>query len=669
MPGMLAKHKIPLLFMRYYLFALILPLVLSFFFYRLTISSMEKNICETQLLTLAQGGDRVIMNLYNLQQLVHQIGASMEIRKYGILANPLEDPSGLSAYRETFKFLQVIKTTNTLFDGILFYAPKSRTMLWQDGALIRMDNGYGGVFQIHGRDDNETEEFLGARYPYSYLYGFDLVLLGKAYQSPLVLACSIPTIEDQFVNLFLFLSREKFLEPFSVNTEAGEWIYVSGGAGAYFSTHDAPGESYIAGIAGKMTAGAGFFTDRIENENVLITYMRDDRNGFYYISGVPRRRVLDMTRGMRFIVTILLALSTIGGIGIALFMAISSSRPIESLYHIITGNLEPGEMPVFSYDFLNSRVADAFAGKRRLESEVNRLIPAQKQSLVYRLLNPGAGETGDIQKEFNDLGIDLRGGPFCVLIVAINDMDTSYGFNEISAYKVLIDKIMTKTVTENGYAYIGVFHNEVDKETIIIKSVRESAETLIGEMEGIAGSVTRKLMAQNNISITLAGCIADRAGEISRAYYRACAALGYESKSENTRILWFDARFFPPAPANSAEEADTANNNTNNDERIERIARYIDMHFTDPQISLASVASEFAITEFYLSHLFKEKTGVNFSKYLEKLRMKYAQILLSEKQYKVADAAREAGYGSHQAFGRAYRKYYGKSPSAYNNRL
>jgi YesN/AraC family two-component response regulator len=187
-------------------------------------------------------------------------------------------------------------------------------------------------------------------------------------------------------------------------------------------------------------------------------------------------------------------------------------------------------------------------------------------------------------------------------------------------------------------------------------------------MENFAGLVSRRFIVQNNISITLAGCLANRAGEIIRAYHGAYAALGYEKRNKNTHILWFDVQASPSFSVPRAEETAMVNKNMGNDEKIDKIIQYIDEHFTNPQISLISVADKFSITEFYLSHLFKEKTGINFSKYLEKLRMEYAQMLLSEKQYKVVDAARETGYGSHQSFGRVYRKYYGKSPSAYNNR-
>jgi YesN/AraC family two-component response regulator len=380
-----------------------------------------------------------------------------------------------------------------------------------------------------------------------------------------------------------------------------------------------------------------------------------------FVSGVPHNRVLEVTGGFRLFVTVLLVLSIISGLGIAVLIAVNSARPIKALYRTIISDLEPGETPVFSYDFLSSRIAEAFSNKHLLESEVNRLAPAQKQSQIYRLLNMGVNEYDNIQEEFSRLGIDLRQGIFCVLVIAINDVDTSYGFSEISAYKVLIDKAIAKTKQD----YIGIFHNEIDKETILINYPERLEESLIEKMEQFAGTINKELMEEHNISITWAGSIAEEGEGISQAYFEAAEALKSENRNNNRKILWFKAL---NQPGHVKEIAAAENKAAGGSEMIEKIMKYIDDHFANPQISLFSVAEEFGITEFYLSHLFKERTGINFSKYLEKARMDYAQMLLAKKHYKVVDAALEAGYSSHQAFGRAYRKYFGKSPSAYNNR-
>ena len=95
----------------------------------------------------------------------------------------------------------------------------------------------------------------------------------------------------------------------------------------------------------------------------------------------------------------------------------------------------------------------------------------------------------------------------------------------------------------------------------------------------------------------------------------------------------------------------------------EKIKTYVEQHFTDPQISLASVAAEFHITEPYLSRVFKQSAGENFSKYVEKLRVTKAQELIRTGDMNLTRVAEQVGYNSSQVFRRAYKRVFGVSPS------
>jgi len=96
---------------------------------------------------------------------------------------------------------------------------------------------------------------------------------------------------------------------------------------------------------------------------------------------------------------------------------------------------------------------------------------------------------------------------------------------------------------------------------------------------------------------------------------------------------------------------------------IKQIIDFIDANYQDCQISLASVASKFNITESYLSRFFKEQTGENFSKYIERLRMEKAHELLNKQNLPVSAVAEKVGYNYPQVFRRVYKRYFGITPS------
>lgn len=93
-----------------------------------------------------------------------------------------------------------------------------------------------------------------------------------------------------------------------------------------------------------------------------------------------------------------------------------------------------------------------------------------------------------------------------------------------------------------------------------------------------------------------------------------------------------------------------------------KILLYINEHYTDPQLSLTTVADMFHITEVYLSHLFKHISGENFSKYIEKLRLKRALELIRQ-GFAINEIAQMSGYNSSQVFRRAYKRNYGNAPT------
>ena len=96
---------------------------------------------------------------------------------------------------------------------------------------------------------------------------------------------------------------------------------------------------------------------------------------------------------------------------------------------------------------------------------------------------------------------------------------------------------------------------------------------------------------------------------------------------------------------------------------INKIQQYIGEKYTDPQLSLTLIANVFGITEVYLSSLFKQKTGENFSKYVERLRMEKAREYIEEGKYLIKEIAEKVGYNSPQVFRRAYKRCFGSTPT------
>jgi two-component system response regulator YesN len=71
----------------------------------------------------------------------------------------------------------------------------------------------------------------------------------------------------------------------------------------------------------------------------------------------------------------------------------------------------------------------------------------------------------------------------------------------------------------------------------------------------------------------------------------------------------------------------------------------------------------------YVSNLFKQEAGENFSNYVLRLRMERAVSLLKHKDLKISQIAQEVGYQKPQYFIKLFKSQYGRTPQEFKNGL
>lgn len=99
-------------------------------------------------------------------------------------------------------------------------------------------------------------------------------------------------------------------------------------------------------------------------------------------------------------------------------------------------------------------------------------------------------------------------------------------------------------------------------------------------------------------------------------------------------------------------------------QECQKIKEYLDQNFTSP-ITLDSLSETVYISKHYLSHLFKEQTGVSPIKYLTSKRMEKACELLSETELPVSEVSKAVGYENPLYFSQVFKRIYGISPVKY----
>jgi AraC-like DNA-binding protein len=91
---------------------------------------------------------------------------------------------------------------------------------------------------------------------------------------------------------------------------------------------------------------------------------------------------------------------------------------------------------------------------------------------------------------------------------------------------------------------------------------------------------------------------------------------------------------------------------------------YLDHHYGE-ELSLEMLADKLNITGAYLSTYFKEKTGMNFSDYLNGMRVNIAKDMLQNSSMKIQDVAVRVGYHNVNSFIRMFKRYAGLPPGEF----
>lgn len=100
---------------------------------------------------------------------------------------------------------------------------------------------------------------------------------------------------------------------------------------------------------------------------------------------------------------------------------------------------------------------------------------------------------------------------------------------------------------------------------------------------------------------------------------------------------------------------------------FDEVLTYIENHYTE-SISPRETSASFGYNETYFCRRFKEITGINFTRYIQALRMEQALKLLERTQDSISDIAWKCGYSDVCYFSNNFKKHFGFSPTEFRRK-
>ncbi len=99
-----------------------------------------------------------------------------------------------------------------------------------------------------------------------------------------------------------------------------------------------------------------------------------------------------------------------------------------------------------------------------------------------------------------------------------------------------------------------------------------------------------------------------------------------------------------------------------------RVLKYIDKNYLHIE-KVQDIADALSYSEYYLSHIFREKIGMTVKEYLMQKKVSTAAILLKTSNMTVGETAAHLGFSSLHSFGIAFRRYMGTSPTDFRRQF
>jgi len=101
---------------------------------------------------------------------------------------------------------------------------------------------------------------------------------------------------------------------------------------------------------------------------------------------------------------------------------------------------------------------------------------------------------------------------------------------------------------------------------------------------------------------------------------------------------------------------------------IWKARKYIEEHAGE-ELSLTKVAKVVNMNANHLSENFKQVTGINFVKYVARIRFANASDLLRNPELRISEIAFTAGFQSLSQFNRVFKRFSGKSPTEFRAKV
>jgi AraC-like DNA-binding protein len=651
------EHAVFIKFLGNMFMILIIPFLILLIMYSGLNLKIKDQTYERNLGILENSVQKIELLFDNMDQIAYYLNDNVDVINY-YNVDTLTMKNKTTYMIKAQKDLAALKVGNNDILNIQLYSELSDTLIDYFTNALYFRWYYGSSFNLEGLSYQQFREgYLEQKANITYQYG---IMNANGMKKEVLVYNRNHTganIGRSKNRIIFYVSKDRMLQFFDpLEYQKDGFVCMMDKDGQVLLSNNPLNYDIKQIDSSSFKSNSGYTNLKINGRKMFVTYYRSSDRDWLCLEAIPASRVLAVTNSFRTFMFCLLILSVIVGSIIVLLIARKLSKPIIEASDILGYPAKKVHME----DFVDE-IKRLVEHNTVLMEKMQQQISVMRTEAFCKLLTGECNDEATIKEVLEKIGIRKDAAYYVILLVTCNDINLDAQLEDISAQKIFLDNM----IRQQDFPEIqDIYHIDFERMIILLASDDISAKGVRERAESLVTNVMEIITQNIYYSISVGGDMVDDPLKLPKAFMHAQRALNIPQNVFGIhKVQWYArAKQFLEMEIHELSFQDDDYISLQNLIIIEKIKEYINGNYNDPQLSLTSVGEEFCITEVYLSKLFKRATGENFSKYTEALRMRHAKELM-EQNKRVTEVAELVGYNSPQVFRRAWKRYYGGTPS------
>jgi two-component system, response regulator YesN len=292
-------------------------------------------------------------------------------------------------------------------------------------------------------------------------------------------------------------------------------------------------------IKASLSMKEGSFERKIDGQSMIASFTTSEKNGWTYVSIVPKDIVLSKVNQVKTWAFGMLILFIVIGVVVSYYLANRNYQPIREVVHTVIGKNRPKGKFTNEIDLIKEMIVSSMNKQSQLHQVVSQQEPVIRSNFILRMLRGQVDIASMPKEELGSMGMRFHSNFFSVLIIQIDDY-CQFTKENLDA-KWVLTRFIISNLSEEFFANNG-YTIEIERDKLIIlnnhpnDTVSEKTKQLnrVKELNDI-------LVERFGIKISVAiSQIHQGLNKVSECYGEAIMALDYRVIKGPSSITFYN---------------------------------------------------------------------------------------------------------------------------------